>query len=82
LGGEEDYAMVGPLIWLLLFDLAVVLVWWALTSLLGVTAPERLLKIMIGIVILINVIVIVLWALALFGLTPESLFQGPPLPRR
>jgi hypothetical protein len=74
--------MIAPLIWLLVFDAVVCFVWWGLTSVLGVTAPERLMKLMIGLVILINAVVLVFWVLALFGVAPESLLHGPDLRRR
>lgn len=74
--------MVAPLVWLLVFDVVVCLVWWGLTSLFEVTAPDKMMKLMIGIVILINAVVIIVWMLGLFGLSPSHLLEGPSPYRR
>ena len=68
---------VGPLIWLLGFDLVVCVIWWVATSLLGITAPEKLLKLMVGLVVLINVVIVLFWFLELLGVSTGSLMQGP-----
>jgi hypothetical protein len=71
--------MVQPLLWLLLFDVLVCLVWWGLNSfgILG-TAPARLQQVMLAIVILINVVVIIVWAMNLLGVPAGHLLEGPP----
>jgi hypothetical protein len=75
---KED-PMVQPLLWLLLFDVLVCLVWWGLSSfgILG-TAPPRLQQVMLAIVILINVVVIIVWAMNLLGIPAAHLLEGPP----
>ena len=68
---------VGPLVWLLIFDFIVCLIWWAATSLFGITGPDKLVRVMVGLVILINVVVVLFWLLALFGVSTGMLMQGP-----
>lgn len=69
--------MVAPLIWLLVFDGVVVLIWWVASSVLGITAEPRLKQLMLGLVILINAVVVVAWLLALTGALPTSFLHGP-----
>jgi hypothetical protein len=68
---------VGPLVWLLIFDFVVCVIYWLATSVFGVTAPDKLMKVMIGLVILINVVIVLFWLLNLFGVAPGNLLQGP-----
>jgi hypothetical protein len=71
--------MVQPLLWLLLFDVLVCLVWWGLSS-FGIlaTAPARLQQVMLGIVILINLVIIIVWAMNILGVPAGHLLEGPP----
>jgi hypothetical protein len=69
--------MVGPLIWLLVFDVVVCLVYWVIFGLLTVTAPPRLMQVMVGLVILINVVIVLVWLLGLLGVAPSGLLHGP-----
>lgn len=71
---------VAPLVWLLVFDLVVGLVYWAL-GLMGVTIEGRLLNLMIGLVILINVVIVIFWLLGILGYAP-GLSMSVPLPPR
>lgn len=73
--------MIGPLIWLLLFDLLVCLVWWLVFSVGGVSGPPRLVQVMGIIVIAINVVVLIFWVMELFGMTAGQWMQGPVLRR-
>jgi hypothetical protein len=66
---------VAPLVWLLVFDLIVGLIWWGLGQ-LGVSIDARLQNVMIGLVIVINVVVVIVWLLGLLGWTP-NLMGGP-----
>lgn len=68
---------VAPLIWLLIFDAIVCGIYWLATSVFGVTAPPRLLQVMIGLVILINVVIVVVWLLDLTGIGSMNFLQGP-----
>lgn len=69
--------MVAPLIWLLIFDGLVVLVWWVASSIFGITAEPRIKQVMVGLVILINVVIVLFWLLALTGAMPSSFLHGP-----
>jgi hypothetical protein len=69
--------MIQPLIWLLVFDLIVCVVWWLVFNVLGVSGPPRLTQVMAGIVIAINVIIILVWLLGLLGVAPSGLLEGP-----
>jgi len=69
---------VAPLIWLLVFDAIICGVWWIATGVFGWDKkPERLVQVMIGLVILINVFIVVVWALGLLGYAPGNLMHGP-----
>jgi multisubunit Na+/H+ antiporter MnhC subunit len=68
---------VGPLLWLLAFDFVVCVIYWLATSVFGMTAPDKLMKVMIGLVILINVVVVLVWLLGVFGVAPSAFMQGP-----
>lgn len=72
---------VAPLVWLLVFDLVVALVYWAI-GLMGVTFEGRLLNLMIGLVILINVVIVLFWLLGLLGYAPVMDMPGPRLHTR
>jgi multisubunit Na+/H+ antiporter MnhC subunit len=68
---------VAPLIWLLVFDFIVCVIYWLATSVFGITTPDKLMKVMIGLVILINVVIVLFWLLGLFGVAPETFMHGP-----
>ena len=68
--------MVAPLVWLLGFDLLVVVVYWLLTSVLGMTIQSRMQNLMFGLVLLINAVVIVVWAVDFLGISTGWL-TGP-----
>lgn len=68
--------MVAPLVWLLVFDFVVALV-YAVVSWFGVAIEPTLHRIMIGLILLINLVVIIVWLLGLLGLAPSGLLQGP-----
>lgn len=69
--------MIAPLIWLLVFDVVVCVIYWVIFNLLGVSAPPRLMQVMVGLVILINVVVVLVWLLGILGVAPGGLLQGP-----
>lgn len=60
-------ASVYPLVWLLVFDLIVGLIWWGLGA-IGVSLHPRLEQVMIGLVIIINVVVAIFWLIGLLGM--------------
>jgi hypothetical protein len=66
---------VAPLVWLLVFDLIVGLIWWGLGQ-LGVSLDARLAQVMIGLIIIINVVVVIVWLLGMLGYSP-NLMGGP-----
>lgn len=67
---------VAPLIWLLVFDLVVGLIWWALGH-FGITLHPRLEQVMIFLVILINLVVVIVWLMSFLGWGPAHLYEGP-----
>lgn len=67
---------IAPLVWLLVFDAIVGLVWWGLKA-VGVTFPGRLEQVMTGLVIVINVVVVIVWLLDMIGWAPGGLANGP-----
>lgn len=66
---------VAPLVWLLVFDLIVGLIWWGL-GMLSVNLDARLGTVMIGLVIIINVVIVIFWLLGILGYAPH-LVGGP-----
>jgi hypothetical protein len=66
---------VAPLVWLLVFDLVVGLIWWGLGQ-LGVSIDARLQNVMVALVIIINIVVVIVWLLGMLGWTP-NLLGGP-----
>jgi hypothetical protein len=66
---------VAPLVWLLVFDLVVGLIWWGLGQ-LGVSLDARLQNVMVALVIIINIVVVIVWLLGMLGWTP-NLLGGP-----
>jgi hypothetical protein len=67
---------IGPLVWLLVFDLIVGLIWWALGK-VGVAIDATLMQVMVGLVIIINVFVVLMWILGMLGWTPTGMLSGP-----
>jgi hypothetical protein len=66
---------VAPLVWLLVFDLIVGLIWWGLGQ-MSVHIDARLQNLMVGLVIVINVVVVIVWLLGILGWSP-NLMGGP-----
>jgi hypothetical protein len=56
----------------------VLLVYWGLSS-FGIlaSAPQRLQQVMIGLVILINVVIVIVWAMGMLGITSGHMLEGP-----
>lgn len=75
--------MIMPLVWLLGFDVVVCLVYWGLAS-FGILekAPQPLLKVMVGLVILINIVIIVVWAFGMLGVNLGHFSLEGPYQRR
>lgn len=67
---------VMPLVWLLLFD-ALVCVVYTLFGWFEIKTPDKLGKVMVGLVIVINVFVLILWLLSFFGVALGDLAHGP-----
>jgi hypothetical protein len=60
-------AVVQPLVWLLIFDVVLAVIWWIL-SMFGFSIPEpRLRQVIVALIIIINVVVVLVWLLGFLG---------------